>query len=361
MSHKNNILLFCCIMVAFSLPAKGDNIFKKASHFIKKFNAVDSNYIEPKKYDFKVGVTYVFGQENYNIYTENGVELNFRSHTSQKIGPSIGYKMFSGTLGLSLNAQDVQNKDKIELEASIFTLRFNLDLFYRKTGGDFILRDWEAPFVSSYTPEDCPRSFEMGGFVTSKMVGANFYYVFNHKKFSYPSAVRSVGVQLRSAGSVLAGIGYTHRFMTNQLSNFCNMMEWYYRGLPSEYNDFSSTNNDLCSKMKYDEFILWGGYAYNWVPARNVLISAAGILGPAIKTEKGDNKESWNRSIVQIDVSDTMVDFNYTGRLSAQYNNGKWFAGALANINHYRYRNGNISFHTDNTFWNVRLFTGLRF
>ena len=68
-----------------------------------------------------------------------------------------------------------------------------------------------------------------------------------------------------------------------------------------------------------------------------------------------------NGDIVQIDISDTMVDFNFTGRISTQYNSGKWFAGALANINHYRYRNGSISFHTDNTFWNVRLFTGLRF
>lgn len=43
----------------------------------------------------------------------------------------------------------------------------------------------------------------------SSVKGFNLYYIFNHRKFSYPAAYAQSTVQRRSAGSWLAGIGYT--------------------------------------------------------------------------------------------------------------------------------------------------------
>ena len=45
--------------------------------------------------------------------------------------------------------------------------------------------------------------------VESTVKGFNIYYIFNHRRFSYPAAFSQSTTQRKSAGSPLIGIGYT--------------------------------------------------------------------------------------------------------------------------------------------------------
>ena len=44
--------------------------------------------------------------------------------------------------------------------------------------------------------------------------GFNLYYIFNHKRFSYPAAFSQSTIQRRSCGSALCGIGYTQHTLS---------------------------------------------------------------------------------------------------------------------------------------------------
>ena len=76
---------------------------------------------------------------------------------------------------------------------------------------------------------DVIRGTDFGG-LTSTIKGFNLYYIFNHRRFSYPAAFSQSTIQRRSAGSPLLGIGYTqhsldvnwgelNRVISNRLGN----------------------------------------------------------------------------------------------------------------------------------------------
>lgn len=81
--------------------------------------------------------------------------------------------------------------------------------------------------------------------------------MFNSRKFSYPAAYKQRVIQKRSAGSLMAGVMYNYTRI-----------------------DYSSdSNGDLIYLMEgLGKVELWQGsvgvgYAYNWVPARGLLIN----------------------------------------------------------------------------------------
>jgi hypothetical protein len=90
-----------------------------------------------------------------------------------------------------------------------------------------------------------------------KTVIADGYYLFNGKKFSYAAAYDQSVIQKRSAGSLMAGLMY----------NYTNI-------------DYATdSNGDIVylmqgvGKVKLWQGSVGAGYAYNWVPARGLLVN----------------------------------------------------------------------------------------
>ena len=90
-----------------------------------------------------------------------------------------------------------------------------------------------------------------------KTVFADGYYMFNGKKFSYAAAYKQRVIQKRSAGSLMAGLMYNYTHI-----------------------DYASdSNGDIVYLMEgLGKVKLWQGsagigYAYNWVPARGLLVN----------------------------------------------------------------------------------------
>ena len=97
-----------------------------------------------------------------------------------------------------------------------------------------------------------------------RTVIADGYYMFNGKKFSYAAAYDQSVIQKRSAGSLMAGLmyNYTHIDYATDLNGD---LVYLMHGL---------------GKVKLWQGSAGVGYAYNWVPARGLLVNV--MLMPAV-------------------------------------------------------------------------------
>jgi hypothetical protein len=174
-----------------------------------------------------------------------------------------------------------------------------------------------------------------------RSIGFNVYYVFNHKHFSYPAAYSQTTVQKISRGTLVAGISWSRHHL-----------DFNHQLLPDEIR--VGLSDDLKFKqVKYTDFNINCGYAFNWVFADNWLLAVAFTPAVAYKashitTERSTyNQESHN------------INLDFITRAGLVYNNNRFFAGASAVTHIYQYYQRNFSL-TDN-FGIFNFYTGFNF
>ena len=171
------------------------------------------------------------------------------------------------------------------------------------------------------------------------------YYMFNGRHFSYAAAYDQSLIQRRSAGSFMAGLMYYHSSVA--------------------FDDDSSWPMVLLmktmGKLKFTQANVGAGYAYNWVPARNWLLSAQ--VMPMItfynktKVCYCDIQDGNGKSIFSIDSDEidydghyhvvemndeatgNRVSWNFDARLSLVYNWSNCYLRVYGHYNRFRYKN----------------------
>ena len=193
---------------------------------------------------------------------------------------------------------------------------------------------------------------------------ADAYYLFNGKHFSYAAAYDQSVIQKRSAGSIMAGAMY------------------YYGHI--NYSD--NKNADLVALMKnLGRVKMWQasagiGYAYNWVPARGLLLSAMAmpmltfvnnikVYGYTTNFDEVtsspdvyDDEQMYSLFRVIPVGSETRhgnVNVNVDARFSVTYNIKRYFLNAYGQFNNFRYRHhetkGRLNAWFVNTSLGIRL------
>jgi len=197
---------------------------------------------------------------------------------------------------------------------------------------------------------------------------ADGYYLFNGKKFSYSAAYDQSLIQKRSAGSLMAGFMYNYTHI-----------------------DYASdSNGDLIYLMEgLGRVKLWQGsagvgYAYNWVPARGLLVNVMAMpmltfvnklkaYGYATNIEKlMEDPMFWNRDISYDEWDKWYYDnvhvtpmgdktFNsglsigFDARMSLTYNVGNVFFSAYGQFNNIRYHHNSTTGYLNDWFINTSL------
>ena len=313
---------------------------------IRGFDKVDERYIEPQHY---VYAAMLQGTRNYDHYTlrssgPNSQSISFSPDSEVRLGPYAGWRWVF--LGYTLSLENLSvNSHKSGFDLSVYSSQIGLDLFYHRTARDFKLRDVNLGHQQDYSALN-NVSFE--GFTTD-ITGFNFYYIFNHRKFSYPAAFSQSTIQKISCGSWLAGFGYTQ-----------NSIDFDHEKLQAVINErMGARSVELDSALqfrniKYIDFSLSGGYAYNWVFARNWLLGGSIQLAASHKRSTGEMSDRRSRGF-----SIGNLNLDGIGRFALVYNNMRWYAGCSMVMHTYNY---NMSrFSTNNTFGSANLYVGINF
>ena len=307
----------------------------------KQINAIDTNYISPNLYNLAFMLEHSTWYEHYQLGTnqnDHPQKLNFSPNLGTKMGIYFGWRWIF--LGYTFDIEDLfggnKNKPKKkEMSLNLYSSKFGVDLYYRKTGSDFKLRSQEGFYQDNQF-----KNIQFDG-LQSSIMGLNAYWIFNHKKFSYPAAYSQSTNQRKSAGSFMAGFSYSqHKISFN------------HEKLPERLQAY--LNPDLkFNRIKYSDYSLGFGYGYNWVFAKNCVSNLSLLPGTGFKKSKIDDHdfkdEHWIKDI----------NFDLITRAAVVYNNSKYFAGASLVMHTYDYRKPNLS--VTNSFGTLRIYAGFNF
>ena len=312
---------------------------------VRGFDRLDDEYIEPNHYEFTVmgQVTRTF--ESF-VLRSNDQHITLAPDGLTKIGPYFGWRWFF--LGYTFDIKNIgfsQNGLRKEFDFSIYSSQIGIDLFYRRTGDDYKIRNVDlGKGVDGRLYEGLPFAG-----VNVGITGAYVYYIFNHGRFSYPAAFSQSTCQKISCGSWLAGVGYTH-----------NTLDMDYDELQKALNERTPKGMEvkldsgmMFRDIVYDDIMISGGYAYNWVFAKNWLFCAGAQLGLCYKS-------SWGKVAgEQPKFSFDKVNLDGIGRFGLVYNNTRWYAGCSAILRTNNYRTSR--FTANNIFGSFNAYVGYNF
>ena len=347
-------LLFLLLLFPFCLHAQEekkitDDIADAVRHTgreirdkVKDFNAIDTTYISPNLYNLAFMLEHSTWYEHYrlgNNASKDPQRLNFSPSLGTKLGIYFGWRWIF--LGYTFDIEDLfgDNKNKPkkkEMSLNIYSSKFGVDLYYRKTGSDFKLRSFDNIGIDNPSLEN--KHFDG---LESSIKGLNAYWIFNHRKFSYPAAYSQSTNQRRSAGSFMAGFSYSqHR------------ISFDYEKLPAAILDRINPSLKF-SHIKYSDYSLGFGYGYNWVFAKNWVSNLSLLPGIGYKKSKIDDNDFRNESWIKD------INFDLITRAGIVYNNAKYFVGASLVLHTYDYRKPSLS--VTNSFGTLRIYAGFNF
>ncbi len=313
---------------------------------IRGFDRLDTAYIEPQHYVFTVMLQATHTYDLYRLSSSgrNRQSVTFAPDMNMKVGPYVGWKWFFAGYTFELNNISF-DKLKSEFDLSVYSSQVGVDLFYRRTGRDYKLRNASFGDDIDEKPLD---GLPFDG-VKAGITGFNLYYIFNHGRFSYPAAFAQSTIQKISCGSWMAGIGYTN-----------NSIELDYERLQKLIDDKLGSHvvqldsGLMFKSVEYNDISLSAGYAYNWVLARNWLFGASLQGALAYKKSSGDVEGNDVKGF-----SFSNVNIDGIGRFGLVYNNMRWYAGASVILHTYNYRKPRFS--TNNTFGSMNIYAGYNF
>lgn len=320
------------------------------SNFARAFNEFDTTYIEPQKYNYALMLQNTNTYEIYTVSSKDGQKITFAPEMSYRLGPYFGWRWIF--LGWSIDLTHISSSSKStnrqEYDLSLYSNLLGLDLYWRETGNNYKVRSMD---LGNGVNTDAMKDVDFGG-VQSSIRGFNAYYIFNHKKFSYPAAYSQSTVQRRSAGSFLAGIGYTYQKLGIDWDRLDQLVEDRLGNDAKQEMDSTLT----FGVIKYTDINISCGYAYNWVFARHWLFDISLQVALAYKQSKQDLKGD-TFSFRDFHANNFNVDG--VGRFGIVYNDMKWYAGMSSVLHSYRYSKKHFS--TNNVFGNVNIYVGFNF
>ena len=277
---RNLLIVFLSLTVSLSYA---DNWLIR---FMKQLGETDTTYIEPQHYPGMLMLQ--------NSYTFDRISLDdgkdkmvFAPDVSVGVGPFGGYKFFFAGYTVDMKSF-FKSKDRTNLVFSIFTNPFVIDIYYRKAGNDFKLREITDPELKWIEGMDCSA-------ITTRNFGFSFSYILNHKRYSAPAAFGQSTNQRRSAGSLIFGAGYMRsKFDFNLADMVYDMVKksindgTFDQMVLAEDIDTDEPDDDedliMTRNARFNTFSLTAGYGYNWAFAHNWLLGAAVFVNPGLKT-----------------------------------------------------------------------------
>lgn len=323
------------------LVNKSKNIFNKAADW---FNATDTAYIIPNKYNLTFMLEQSTWFEHYRLGTsgKNGNQvLGFAPKVNTKLGFYFGWRwIFLGySFDLSSLFKKEREKTRTEMVFNLYSAKFGLDLYYRKSGNNFKITS-----CKNFNLSEDYIGTNFSGF-QSNIKGLNAYYIFKSDKYSYPAAYSQSTNQKKSCGSFMAGFAYSQHQLTFDQSK-----------LPQEIQEQINPSSSF-RKLNYTDYNLSFGYGYNWVFAKNCLLNIS--LLPAIgykKARKNDMQATENFSWTKW-VKD--INFDLITRAGITWNNTKYYIGATFILHTYDYRKDRFSM--TNSFGSLKIYAGFNF
>ena len=111
--------------------------FKK---FLSNFTRIDSSYIEPQQFNFAFMLQNTNTYELYRLKSDKNQSVTLAPNPSIRVGPFFGWRWIF--LGYTFDISHLNdNSGKQEFNLSLYSAQVGIDLFYKKTGNDYKIKN----------------------------------------------------------------------------------------------------------------------------------------------------------------------------------------------------------------------------
>ena len=364
------LVLVMGLGISSQMMAQGGviSLIKKVGTLIDTMSVrgVDRRYIEAPEKPWQLIVR---GNVNQTIVSMNtkgvieGMEYDakpsLRTEPAQYVGLWAGYRGYG--LGYTVNVGgDKGNYFTIGATGGSFGINVRIHSFDNSSPN----LNLDSDILSDMNKDEW-REVKLIDPIHVNTLIADGYYMFNGKKFSYAAAYDQSVIQKHSAGSLMAGLMY----------NYTNI------DYSSKYNGDIIYLMEGLGRVKLWQGSVGVGYAYNWVPARGLLINVMAMpmltfvnkikaYGYATNVEElmedpifwsdisNEEWDEWFYKNLQITPMGDMtfnsgLTFSFDGRVSLTYNFGRCFFSAYGQFNNIRYSHNSTSGYLNDWFVNT--------
>jgi hypothetical protein len=213
----------------------------------------------------------------------SGLDKTFTSNTPLKLGfgISLNNTIFDFGYGFNFRREKEKGKTKsFDFQMHNYGRRFVFDLFIQRYQGFY---------------NDESKNIEIYPDLKVQNYGVSVLYILNNNKYSYKAVFNHNEKQLKSAGSILLGIGA------------------YLIKVKSDSSFIHKGKNNLSDF----QLSISAGYAYTWVLGKYWDVSASSTLGIGISFPRTDSGQKQ-----KIEVAPTIFP-----RIAAGYNRNDWSMG----------------------------------
>ena len=345
------------------------SLVKKVGTFIDSMSVrgVDRRYIDAPEKPWQLIVRGNVSQTIVSMRTQGnmaGEEYSARPHLetspSQYIGLWAGYRGYG--FGYTFNVGgDKGSYLTVGATGGAFGINVRIHSF-DNSNPNFNLNSDLIPEEA----EDAWKEVQLIDPIHVRTVIADGYYMFNGKKFSYAAAYDQSVIQKRSAGSLMAGLMYNYTHI-----NYA-----------SDYNGDLIYVMDGLGRVKLWQGSAGVGYAYNWVPARGLLVNVLAMpmltfvnklkafgyatnveelmedpffWDPAVSNEAWDEWFYGNLHITPMGdrTYNSGLSIGFDARMSLTYNFGRFFINAYGQFNNIRYHHNSTNGYLNDWFVNT--------
>lgn len=328
-SRREMIFLFLFISIPLSLRAKSfsapdtldnntvsvvkkENIFRRTANFINMLLEQDTFYVSPNKYNMSITPQYTYGYEYYRFSAPDKEQnITISPSSNNKIGLNLGWRWLS--VGYSFTLNKIQ--PEFDMELNLYCVRAGLEFFYRKRNDGFKVHSIKGFYENEMPLTNYSRNFD--GLSISQF-GANAFYIFNYKRFSFPAAFTHSTNQRRNAGSFILGVNFhEQKFMFDHTKVDSKIERLMVPELKFE-------------RVNYMDLSINFGYSYNLVFAKDFVANISVL--PAV-----GYKNTSLKSISNSKEFFTNINLDLVSRFAVVYNNSRYYVGASLVSNTYSY------------------------
>jgi hypothetical protein len=291
-------------------------------------------------------LTHLFSLKFFTLAKSSNLELInadkdriiLRPNGSTNLGVGFNYKFIGIAISFGLpptqsSIEKYGQTTKLDVQGSYYGKRIGLDGFLQGYKGYYMANpddyvDWDEPYY--------PQTSDLQ--VTS--YGANAFYIFNHKKFSYKAAYQRTVVQKKSAGGFSAGIFFHHDVVKSN-QGF----------IPQEVSDSIWSDFDL---KDFNAFSIGfsAGYQHTFVIKENFFISLQVTPGLGYRRLSAESLDHQTGDVDEL-------AWKILARASIGYEFKHFYVGAMGStiIRSVKYNNYTIDLGTEQ----FRVMIGKRF
>lgn len=294
------------------------------------FNSFNPEYVSHTR-SGKVRVVYDNWSDMQNFQPINTMRLVVASDMYPSIGLNVSYGILS--IGYTVDLPTLfspipssHKKTEIGLNWSRINAQFNIwdnkgDSRVRGVGKFSGIGSINEPYEG----------------MTFRAYNLKAYYIFNHQRYSHSAAYNSSRIQKRSAGSWLAGVTYYRYNVLFDLDALPESVKALQTYPWSRYH------------IKYSNYNVMGGYAFNWVLTRGLLLNTTMMPGVGLTHTHTDSSPG----------SELLAAFCGEVKVSLSYNYKRMFMNLATSANGNLFLSDNLIFASG--IFNTRASFGIRF